>query len=140
MRLTKIQLLATASLVTALSTGLAATAAADVEVKQVKTEVKLLEVNRTTFMEFTGKLGSQKQCLDDRLVTLWYMPTEGSPAQKLGTDRTNKKGRFDIDLASPAVMGLYAATAKKDVDFAEVGDDLLIKSICKGNRPVFKSF
>jgi hypothetical protein len=140
MGITRIRLPAAASLVTALCIGLAGTAAAETEVKQVKTEVKLLEVNRTTFMEFTGKIASSKACRDDRLVTLWYKPSEGAQPQRLGSDRTNRKGAFDIDLASPAVMGHYAATVKKDVDFLEVGDDDFLKSICKGARPIFRQF
>ncbi len=96
---------AAASLVAALSIGLAATAGAETRVRQINTEVKVLEVNRTTFMEFTGKIGTRMPCADDRLVTLWYRPDEGSPAQKLGTDKTNRKGAFDIDLTSPAIMG-----------------------------------
>lgn len=140
MSFTRTTLPAAALLVAALSVGLAATAGAETRVKQVKTEVKILEVNRTTFMEFTGKIGSSKACLDDRSVTLWYKPNEASPPQKLGTDKTNRKGAFDIDLSSPAIMGHYAATVKKDVDFAEVGDDLLVKSICKGAAPIFRQF
>src|SRR5687767_3046580 len=112
---TKIQLLAAATLVAALSVGLAATAAADTRTVQVKTEVKILEVNKTTFMEFTGRIGTQRPCRDDRLATLWYKPNEQSPPQKLGTDKTNRKGFFDIDLDSPAVMGQYAVSVKKDI-------------------------
>ena len=126
-----------AAVVAVLSVGLPATAGADQDTKQVKTEVRLLEVNRTTFMEFTGKIGSQKPCVGDRLVTLWYMPSEGSPAQKLGTDRTNKKGRFDIDLSSPAVMGFYAAAVKKAT---EDGNDEFDEFLCKGVRGAFVRF
>ena len=129
----------TALLVAALTIGLAAVASADTNVRQVKTQVKLLEVNRTTFMEFTGKIASQNLCLGDRAVTLWYRPDEASPPQKLGTDRTNKKGAFDIDLSSPAVMGHYAATVLKDVEFLEIEGEHT-KLTCKGVRPIFRSF
>ena len=129
-----------ASLVAALSIGLAATAGADTQVKQVQTEVKFLEVDRTTFMQFRGKLDVGAPCKDDRLVTLWYKPNESSPPQKMGTDKTNRKGAFTIELSTLATMGLYAASVKKDIDLDELGDGDFLKFICRTARPIYRHF
>lgn len=105
---------------------LSATAAADPKVRQVKTEVRFLEVSGD-FLSFSGRLGARFPCLDDRDVTLWYKPAAGAAPQKLGTDETNKKGRFLIELDSTAIAGLYAASVSKDVE-REDGDKFLCRA------------
>jgi hypothetical protein len=109
--------------------------ALDKGIPQIATEVRFLEVNRDTFREFTGKIGARTPCWDDRRATLWYKPSETSTPQKLGTDKTNRKGAFDIDLASQAVAGLYAVSIAKAFE-SEDGD----KFLCRPVRPVFVSF
>src|SRR5262245_62261135 len=80
-----------------LCAALVGVAGADVKPKQIHTQVRFLEVNRTTFREFTGQIKAGFPCKDDRLVNLTYKPDESATPQKLGTDETNKKGKFDID-------------------------------------------
>jgi hypothetical protein len=109
--------------------------ALDIPTKQVKTEVRFLEVNRETFREFTGKIAARTPCRDDRRVTLWYKPSETSTPQKLGTDKTNRKGAFDIDLENRAVAGLYGVSVAKGVE-----RDDGVKYLCLAVRPVFVSF
>jgi hypothetical protein len=116
----------------ALATG---AGALDTPIKQVQTEIRFLEVNRETFREFTGKIAARTPCRDDRRVTLWYKPSETSTPQRLGTDQTNRKGAFDIDLESTAVAGLYAVSVAKGVE-----RDDGVKYLCRPVRPVFVSF
>jgi hypothetical protein len=118
-----------------LSVALVAGAGADTPPKQITTEVRFLEVNRETFREFTGQIAARLPCRDDRDVTLWYKPSAESSPQRLGTDETNRKGRFDIDLSSQAIAGLYAVSVRKEVEKED--DD---KFVCKLARPVFVQF
>jgi hypothetical protein len=126
---------ATVLLTVAATLGFGASAGADVEVVQVKTELKFLEVDRTDFMTFTGAIKARTPCRDDRTALLWYKPTEDAVPQKLASDRTNRKGRFEFELASAAQAGLYAATLKT---IFEREDET--KFVCKRVPAVFVSF
>jgi hypothetical protein len=63
--------------------------------------------------EFTGKIDSNKGgCVPDRKVKL-YRKTSGDET-KVGGDRTNNKGKFEIDLGSGTPKnGKYYAEVKQ---------------------------
>jgi hypothetical protein len=111
---------------------IATPAGADVKTVQVKAQVKFLEVNRDTFMEFTAKIAARPPCRGDRRANLWYKPDEDAEPEKVGSDRSNRKGRFTFELDEMAIAGLYAIQLPKDVE-REDGT----KFVCKAVKPVF---
>ncbi len=115
----------------------AATAPAGAGVKtiQVQTKVKFLEVNRTTFREFTAKIAAQKPCRDDRSGSLWYKPSEDAAPERIATDSSNRKGAFVFELDEMAIAGLYALQVGKSVEREDE-----TKWACKGVKPVFYNF
>lgn len=116
-----------------------APASADVKVRQVKTEVRFLEVNLQTYRDFSGRIASKKICRDDRDVELFYKPTASSPAQRLGDADTDKSGAFLIALPSPAQAGLYSVQLELDIEIVNKGDDK-IKFRCRPVTTAFVSF
>jgi hypothetical protein len=135
MRSIKLRWGAVAAAAAMVSVVLVAGAGADTSPKQITTEVRFLEVNRETFREFTGLIAARQPCRDDRDVVLWYKPSAESSPQRLGTDETNRKGKFDIDLSSQAIAGLYAVSVRTQVETVDDG-----KFVCRLARPVFVQF
>jgi hypothetical protein len=142
MRTTGLRTLIIAGAVMAVSAIAAEPAGAlDVPPKQVNTEVRFLEVNRDTFRDFHGRLDAPrfKECLADRDVTLFYKAMPTSTPVDLGTDETNAKGVFLIELDLTAAAGEYGVEVSRDRDKAERHGDV-IKLICKPVLPVFTHF
>ena len=64
--------------------------------------------------EFAGRVSSKlKGCRKQRLVNLYYTDPTTGQKQPLAVDRTNKKGRFKMDLSKAAFGGSYYAQAPK---------------------------
>lgn len=112
-----------------------APAGAGLKTVQVQTKVKFLEVNRSTFLEFTAKIAAQKPCRDDRRGSLWYKPTEDATPEKIATDDSNRKGAFVFELDEMAIAGLYALQVRKGVEREDEA-----KFVCGAVKPVFYSF
>ena len=76
-----------------------------------KTRVTLSHPSDT---QFTGRVSSKlKACRKQRLVNLFYTDPTTGQTQPLAVDRTNKKGRFRMDLSKSAFGGSYYAQAPK---------------------------
>jgi hypothetical protein len=119
--------------------GAAAPASADVKVVQVKTQVRFLEVNRMTYMDFSGAISTKKTCRDERDVNLFYEATPTATPQLVGTATTDKAGAFLVQLSSPAVAGYYGAEIELDIDVVRHGHDKT-KFRCKPRPATFYSF
>ncbi len=64
--------------------------------------------------QFAGAVGSKfKPCRDQRLVTLYYTDPITGQTQPLSVQRTNKAGKYEVDLTQPAYGGSYQAQAPK---------------------------
>lgn len=86
--------------VASLSVGLAVGA-----VPTVKTTVTITSGEGTGF---TGKVSSpKKQCHDDRKVTLYMKPYDGSADTAVGSDKTDASGAWSIE--GSFVAGIYYA-------------------------------
>lgn len=74
-------------------------------VTTVKTTVTITSGEGT---EFTGKVSSpKKQCRDDRKVTLYMKPYDGSADTAVGSDKTDASGAWSME--GSFVAGIYYA-------------------------------
>lgn len=77
----------------------------------IKTSVTLKHPSDS---EFTGSVKSRLSgCRKQRLVNLNYTDPTTGQTQPLAVDRTNKKGKFRMDLSKAAFGGTYRAQAPK---------------------------
>lgn len=75
------------------------------------THVKLSHPSDT---QFAGRVSSKlKGCRKQRVVNLFYTDPATGQRQPLGVDRTNKKGRYKLDLSAPAFGGTYQTQVPK---------------------------
>ena len=123
----------------ALSVSIAAPAGAKTRTVQVQTEVRFLEVNTQTFLDFSGQIGSKKICRDDRQVSLFYKANQAAAAQQVGSAETDRSGAFLVSLSSPAVVGLYSVEIAPDVEVVRHGD-VRIRFRCRLVASAFVSF
>jgi hypothetical protein len=66
-------------------------------------------------MQFTGTVGSKlAACRKQRLVTLYYADPTTGQTQPLSVQRTDGKGRYEVDLTQPAYAGAYQAQVSKE--------------------------
>jgi hypothetical protein len=64
--------------------------------------------------QFAGRVSSKlKGCRKQRVVNLFYTDPATGQRQPLGVDRTNKKGRYEMDLPKPAFAGTYQTQVPK---------------------------
>ena len=64
--------------------------------------------------QFAGRVSSKlKGCRKQRLVNLFYTDPATGQTQPLAVDRTNKKGRYRMDLSKSPFGGTYYAQAPK---------------------------
>ena len=64
--------------------------------------------------QFTGRVSSKlKACRNQRLVTVYYTDPFTGQIQPVSVQRTNKSGRYQVDLTHPAYGGNYQAKAPK---------------------------
>ena len=76
-----------------------------------KTKVTLSHPSDT---QFAGRVSSKlKGCRKQRVVNLFYTDPVTGQRQPLGVDRTNKKGRYEMDLSRPAFGGTYQTQVPK---------------------------
>jgi outer membrane biogenesis lipoprotein LolB len=91
---------------------LAAPGAADAK-KKHKKKVPAWKSTATLSLDpsatvFSGKVGSKfKACRAARLVNLTYFDPDGVNTAALAVERTNKKGKYTIDVPTPAFQGRY---------------------------------
>lgn len=65
--------------------------------------------------QFTGTVGSKlAACRKQRLVTLYYTDPITGQTQPLSVQRTDGKGRYEVDLTQPAYPGTYQAQVSKE--------------------------
>jgi hypothetical protein len=65
--------------------------------------------------EFRGKVSSpRKECRDDRKVTLYMKPYDGSADVAVGSDKTNASGTWTIE--GSFVAGIYYARVARAVE------------------------
>jgi hypothetical protein len=80
-------------------------------VTTVKTTVTITSGEGT---EFTGKVSSpKKQCRDDRKVTLYMKPYDGSADTAVGSDKTDASGAWSME--GSFVAGIYYARVASTV-------------------------
>jgi hypothetical protein len=64
--------------------------------------------------QFAGRVSSKLEgCRKQRVVNLFYTDPATGQRQPLGVDRTNKKGRYEMDLSKPAFGGTYQTQVTK---------------------------
>jgi hypothetical protein len=64
--------------------------------------------------QFAGRVSSKlKGCRKQRLVNLYYTDPATGQTQPLAVDRTNKSGRYQMDLSKAAFGGSYYAQVPK---------------------------
>jgi hypothetical protein len=89
----------------ALGSGVLSVASAAGAVKSVKSTVTIASGDGD---EFTGKVSSpNKRCRDDRKVTLYMKPYDGSADVAVGSDETSASGVWTIE--GSFVAGIYYA-------------------------------
>ena len=94
-------------LVTVLGAGLAASALADVD--KVGGSIT---INTAASNAFAGKVKSSRRfCFRNRLVVLKRDTPGKDPI--IGRDRTNRKGRYRIELPGPVTGAFYARATRK---------------------------
>jgi hypothetical protein len=114
------------SVVVVLALGLAgAVAGAQAKGHVWSSTIKLAHPSTT---QFTGTVGSKlAACRKQRLVTLYYTDPTTVQTQPLSVQRTDGKGRYEVDLTQPAYPGAYTAQASKEKVRA-----LRAKQTCRG--------
>jgi hypothetical protein len=76
--------------------------------KKVKKWASTVTLTHTAGTQFTGVVGSKlAACRDSRVVTLYYTDPNTLQTQPLSVQRTDSKGRFQVDLTTPAYVGSY---------------------------------
>jgi hypothetical protein len=95
-------------LVLALVAAVAATLSVGSAVGAVKTAKSTVTIASGEGTEFTGKVSSaKKQCREDRKVTLYMKPYDGSADVAVGSDKTDASGAWTIEGSFAA--GIYYA-------------------------------
>jgi hypothetical protein len=85
---------------------------------------------------FEGRVKSKlRACRAQRLVTLYYTDPQTGQTLPLLVDRTNKKGRYEMAVATPAYPGGYQARLSKEKIRA-----MKAPRTCKGAKSGFHTF
>lgn len=129
-------LLIAASVIVAVLASAGPAASLDTPTKQIQIKGRIVEFDYDKLRSFTGDIQTKKVCRDDRAVTLLYSATMTGPPQKIGFDKSNKAGVFDIELTFQPQAGYYSVSAKKDRD-KEDNVTILCKVAVNGARVFF---
>ena len=123
----KVAVLALVAMISALAMGALSADAA--KVKKYNTQVTINFVGGTYGDKFNGKVKSpNKKCRKGRTVVVKRNESGSDP--KIGTDKSNKKGKWEVDVGGLAPAGKYYAIAKKK----NLGKKNGVKQICKKAR------
>ena len=92
-----------------------------------------ITLTHPTSTQFTGVVSSKlKACRKERLVTLYYTDPITGQTQPLSVQRTDAKGRYEVDLTQPAYPGGYRAQVSKEKIRA-----LKAPQTCRGAQSTF---
>jgi hypothetical protein len=74
-----------------------------------------ITLQHPTSTQFTGKVDSKfAACFKGRLVNVFFTDTSSGQTALLSVQRTDGKGRYEVDLTQAAYPGVYQAQAAKE--------------------------